>query len=191
MGKIMLEYDIGTKLKKLRLSKKMTLKNIAEQVGCSIALLSQIENNNISPPIATLSKLSKVLEFKLGSLFDHEEDLRFEVVRKGQKKNSSRFIPIRNKKYPHFHEPYFRKLHNKKMTPYLINLCADIPDTTSFSHEGESFIYVVHGHLELFLDSQQIDLEEGDSIYFDTSLTHRYRCKNGTTATILELRAAC
>lgn len=187
----MADYDIGSKLKKIRLGRKLTLKEVAEQVGCSIALLSQVENNNISPPIATLSRLAKVLDFKLSSLFDQDdEDVRFEIVRKGHKKNFSRFIPMRNKKYPHFHEPFYRKIANKKMTPYLINLTSEIPDTLNFSHEGESFIFVMHGHFELFLESQWIDLEEGDSVYFDTSLSHRYRCKKGSHATILELRAA-
>ncbi|HOP40868.1 MAG TPA: XRE family transcriptional regulator [Geobacteraceae bacterium] len=185
------EYDIGTKLKKIRQGKKLTLKEVAEKAGCSIALLSQIENNNISPPIATLSRLAKVLDFKLSTLFEHEDDeVRFEVVRKGHKQSFSRFIPLRNKKFPHFHEPYFRKIANKKMTPYLINLSDDISDTLSYSHEGESFIYVMNGRFELFLDSQWIDLEEGDCVYFDTSLSHRYRCKKGSQATILELRAA-
>jgi transcriptional regulator with XRE-family HTH domain len=185
----MIEYHLGKKLKKLRLSKKMTLKEIAEQAGCSIALLSQVENSNVSPPIATLSKLSKILGFKLSSLFDHEEEEKFEIVRKGQKKNFSRFIPLRNKKYPHYHESYFRKMPNKKMTPYLINLSGETLNTSSYSHQGESFIYVMKGEFELFLGSQRIDLQEGDSVYFDTSLSHRYHCREGFEATILELRS--
>lgn len=185
----MIEYDIGNKLRKLRLNKKMTLKDIAEQVGCSIALMSQVENSNVSPPIATLAKLSKILEFKLGSLFEHEEEERYEIVRKGQQNNSSQFIPLRNKKYPHYHESYFRKMPNKKMTPYLINLTGDTLNTASYSHEGESFIYVMKGQFELFLGSQRLDLKEGDSIYFDTSLSHHCRCRPGVEATILELRS--
>ncbi|MDD2335509.1 MAG: helix-turn-helix domain-containing protein [Geobacteraceae bacterium] len=185
----MIEYNIGKKLKKLRLSKKMTLKDIAERVGCSIALMSQVENGYVSPPIATLSKLSKILNFKLSSLFDHEEEERYEIVRKEQQKYFSRFIPLRSRKYPHYHEPFFRKMPNKKMVPYLINLSGDTFNTSSYSHEGESFIYVMKGQFELFLGSQLFVLNEGDSIYFDTSLSHRYQCREGFQATILELRS--
>ncbi|MGA7829128.1 MAG: cupin domain-containing protein [Geobacteraceae bacterium] len=185
----MREYEIGTKLKKLRLAKKMTLKEVAEKLGCSIALMSQVENSNVSPPIATLSKLAKILEFKLSDLFDQEEEEKFEIVRKGRTKNYSRFIPLRSIKYPHYHESYFRKMPNKKMTPYLINLSGDTLNTSDYSHAGESFIYVMKGQFELFLGSQRIVLKEGDSIYFDTSLAHRYRCRKGLEATILELRS--
>lgn len=188
-GKIMIDYEIGKKLKKLRLAKKMTLKDIAEKVGCSIALMSQVENNNVSPPIATLAKLSKILDFKLSSLFDNGEEEKYEIVRKGATKNYSRFIPLRNQKFPHYHESNFRVMQNKKMTPYLIKLTGDTLNTSNYSHEGESFIYVLKGQFELFLESRRITLKEGDSVYFDTSLEHRYHCRTGLEATILELRS--
>ena len=52
----MSEYNIGAKIKELRRAHKMTLQDVANEIGFSTALISQIENNNVSPPIATLSK---------------------------------------------------------------------------------------------------------------------------------------
>ncbi len=188
----MIEYDIGRKLKKIRLSKKMTLKDIAEQMGCSIALLSQVENGNISPSLAKLLKLSKILDFNLASLFDHEKEekeARYEIVRKGQMNNSPRYLPIRNNNNPHFKESHFRKMPNKKMIPFLINLSAKTFDAPSYNHEGESYIYVMKGQFELFLDSRQIDLKEGDSIYIYTPVSQRFSCREDLETTILLLKA--
>lgn len=188
----MIEYDIGSKLKKYRLSKKMTLKVIAEQMGCSIALLSQMENSNISPSIASLYKLSKILNFKLASLFDHEEEekeVRYEIVRKGQMKNSTRFLSFRNNNNPLFEESHFRKMPNKKMIPFLINLSAKTINAASYDHEGESYIYVMKGQFELFLDSRQIDLREGDSVYIYTPVSQRFSCREDLETTILLLKA--
>ena len=54
-------YDIGGKLKTLRKARKLTLKQVAAATGFSLALISQVENNNIMPPIPTLAKFARVL----------------------------------------------------------------------------------------------------------------------------------
>ena len=60
----MSEYNIGSKLKELRKAKKLTLQDVASETGFSAALISQIENNNISPPIATLSKIANFFDVR-------------------------------------------------------------------------------------------------------------------------------
>ena len=78
----MSDYNIGAKIKKLRLAKKLTLQAVAKETGFSPALISQIENNNVSPPIATLSKIAKFFDVKIGLFFaDDEEECRYEIVR--------------------------------------------------------------------------------------------------------------
>jgi transcriptional regulator with XRE-family HTH domain len=70
----MREFNIGAKIKKLRLSKKLTLQAVAKETGFSPALISQIENNNVSPPIATLSRIAKFFDVKIGLFFTEDEE---------------------------------------------------------------------------------------------------------------------
>ena len=78
----MSEYNIGAKIKELRRAKKLTLQDVANETGFSTALISQIENNNVSPPIATLSKIAGFFDVKIGHFFtENEEECPFEVVR--------------------------------------------------------------------------------------------------------------
>src|SRR5512145_2085568 len=70
------EFDIGAKIKALRTSKKKTLQEVANETGFSPALISQVENNNVSPPIATLSKIARFFDVKIGTFFDEEEQER-------------------------------------------------------------------------------------------------------------------
>ena len=70
----MSDYNIGAKIKELRRSKKLTLQDVANETGFSTALLSQIENNNVSPPIATLSKISHFFDVKIGYFFAESEE---------------------------------------------------------------------------------------------------------------------
>lgn len=61
--------SIGSKIKKSRSQKKMTLKDLSEQTGLSISLLSQLEHGKISPSLSTLMKLSKTLKLPLKTMF--------------------------------------------------------------------------------------------------------------------------
>src|ERR1700693_3550380 len=83
----MRDFNIGAKIKTLRLAKKMPLQAVARETGFSPALISQIENNNVSPPIATLSKIAKFFDVKISLFFsEDEEEYRYEVVRRAERK---------------------------------------------------------------------------------------------------------
>ena len=184
----MIEYNIGTKLKKLRLSKKLTLQSVAKEIGFSPALISQIENNNVSPPIATLSKLAKFFDIKMSSFFtENDEEPKYEVIRKDERRAVPRVISRGGTAHGYSYESFSFSMQNKKMEPFLITLSDKIQDNNTYSHEGESFLYVIKGTFELLLDNNQITLEEGDSIYFDTSQEHRFRSKDGSEVTVLEV----
>lgn len=78
----MSEYNIGTKIRKLRHDRRMTLQKVSTEIGVSTALISQIENGHISPPIATLKKIARFFDVKMADFFAESEDpCRFEVVR--------------------------------------------------------------------------------------------------------------
>jgi len=186
----MKEYGIGGKLKTLRRQKKLTLKDVATRTGFSVALLSQIENNNISPPISTLSKLTKVYDVKIGSLFEEGEP-RFVVMRRCGSRPAAHPHPVMNFKNAHFWQPGIHGMKNRKMTPYLIRLTRDYDGSMLSGREGESFIHVINGCFEIVLDGTRLSLEEGDSLYFDTAMSQMYRLKEGREATILEIRTAC
>jgi len=184
----MVEYEIGAKLKRLRLAKKMTLKALANKIGFSPALISQIENNNVSPPIATLSKLAKFFEIKMSSLFtEGDEEPRFEIIRKDNRKVVSRVISREGTNHGYFYESFSFKKQDKKMEPFLITLHENMRDANTYNHEGESFLFVLEGNFGLLLDDRQIMLEEGDSVYFDTSMEHRFRSTDGSQVKVLEV----
>jgi len=68
------DYNIGAKIKELRRTKKLKLQDVANETGFSTALISQIENNNFSPPIATLSKIPHFFYVKIGFFFNQKEE---------------------------------------------------------------------------------------------------------------------
>ncbi len=170
----MADYNIGAKIKELRRAKKLTLQDVANVTRFSPALLSQIENNNVSPPIATLSKIANFFNVKIGYFFsENEDDCRFEVVRGDERTIIPRVVSQDGTNHGYFYEALSIRKKNKKMDPFLITLNEKVDNTDTYYHKGEEFLFVMKGSAELLLDDQRIILNEGDCVYFDAELKHR------------------
>jgi len=182
----MSEYNIGAKIKKLRLAKKLTLQSVARETGFSPALISQIENNNVSPPIATLSKIAKFFDVKIGIFFsEEEEECRYEVVRKNERKQIPRVISRAGTSQGYSYESLSFRKQNKKMEPFLLSVTEKVSEENTYIHDGEEFLYVMKGVAELVLEDERILLEEEDCVYFDSSLRHRLLSKDGEEVRVL------
>lgn len=169
------ELRLGAKIKELRLVRRLTLQDVARETGFSTALISQIENNNVSPPIATLSKISKVLDVKIGYFFEEEDSKRsFEVVRSNERKVINRVVSRSGVKHGYTYEALSFQKKSKKMEPFVLTISAETEDASNlYSHEGEEFLIVLKGKAELIYGKERIVLNEGDSVYFDSSIKHR------------------
>jgi transcriptional regulator with XRE-family HTH domain len=176
----MKEYNIGAKVRKLRVARKLTLQSVARETGFSTALISQIENDNVSPPIATLSRLSKFFDVKIGTFFADDADCPFEVVRKGEQKQVNRLIsPAGTGSEYNYESLSFRK-QNKKMEPFLLTVSGNGNGEGGCCHEGEEFLIIVEGTAELLIEGELVLLEEGDSVYLNSNLRHRLLPKDGS-----------
>ena len=179
MGKsevFMTEYNIGAKIRELRTGKKLTLQEVANETGFSTALLSQIENNNVSPPIATLSRIANFFDVRIGHFFTEAgEECPYEVLRLGERTVIPRVVSQDGSRHGYFYESLSVRKNNKKMDPFLLTLNEKVTNTSTYKHTGEEFLFVMKGTAELLLDDQSIILEEGDSVYFDAFLKHRLR----------------
>jgi len=182
----MTDYNIGAKIKKLRLAKKMTLQAVARETGFSSALISQIENNNVSPPIATLSRIAKFFDVKIGMFFtEEEEECRYEVVRRGERKHIPRVISRSGTSQGYSYESLSFRKQNKKMEPFLLTVTEKAPEENTYSHDGEEFLFVMKGSAELLLDDKRVLLDEGDCVYFDSSMKHRLLSVDGSEVSVL------
>ena len=84
------EINIGEKIKKLRLDKNIDLPKLAELTGFSTALLSQMENHLISPPLSSLGKIAGALGVEMGYFFGSSSDVDFTIVRRNERRPISR-----------------------------------------------------------------------------------------------------
>ena len=123
---------------------------------------------------------------KIGLFFtEEEEEHRFEVVRKGERKQIPRVISRSGASQGYSYESLSFRKQNKKMEPFLLTVTEKASEENTYSHDGEEFLFIMAGTAELLLDDERIALEEGDCVYFDSSMKHRLLSKDGTEVRVL------
>lgn len=181
-----MEFNIGQKIKALRKERKLTLQDVATETGFSPALISQIENNNVSPPIATLSKIARFFDVKMSYFFEEGEEVaRYEIVRRDERRIVSRVISKDGTRHGYTYETLSYRKKNKKMEPFLLTVNERALEETLYNHEGEEFLLILSGTAEIILDEERFVLEQGDAVYFDSTVRHRLLSKDGETVEVL------
>ncbi|MFA6450576.1 MAG: XRE family transcriptional regulator [bacterium] len=171
------EIAVGEKIKKLREEKGVSLQEFATRTGFSSALLSQIENHMVSPPLGTLIAISKALEVEIGYFFEAVREAPFTIVRHDQRKNISRVAAKNGKRYGYSYESLAFDMKGRHMEPFFVTLePATVKDSHLYSHEGEEFIFVLEGKMQVQLGDHMDILEPGDSIYYNSMVPHRVQC---------------
>lgn len=169
---------IGNKVRELRQRNRFTLQDLAARTGLSKPFLSQIENDHVVPPVATLLKLARALNIGMAYFFrDEVGDEKVSITRREER--------IRVERRPHqsqgvvnyIYEALETKKTNKNIEPFLIEFPPQQTEEMIFmSHEGEEFMYVIEGAVEFRTVDRVEILEAGDSIYFESDLSHSLRC---------------
>lgn len=170
------KLHIGKKIRDLRKKAGLILQDLSDRTGLSKPLLSQIEKEVVSPPIATLLKISKALKVNIGFFFqDGDPEEKVVLVRKDESKViDSRYFGREESGY--YYEALAYKKSKKYMEPFLVEFKRKKAEKLSyFSHDGEEFIYLLEGTLEFRTENQQYVLYPGDSLYFESSIPHAYR----------------
>jgi transcriptional regulator with XRE-family HTH domain len=180
------EIPVGEKIKTLREQKGLLLKDVADRTGFSAALISQMENHLVSPSLGTLIKLAKALEVRVGDFFGESHEDPYTIVRKDEQKTVSRFASKEGVKYGYSYGSLGFDLKNRHMEPFIITLePATIKTSKTSTHEGEEFIYVLEGEMEVILGNHRDVLYPGDSIYYDSTIPHRIQCHQERNTKIL------
>lgn len=158
---------LGERLRELRVERKMTLGEVAEFAHVSKGYLSQLENDRSNPSLSILQAITHVYQVPLAALFEYTVALpTVSVVRKSQRKIYR--LPD-SEVQREFLSPNVRR----KMEAVLVT--ADPGENSGpghFAHEGEEFGLVLEGKLKYYVGNETCILEEGDSIYHDSSLDH-------------------
>ena len=177
--------DLGNQVKKLRTKRSLTLQDLADLTGLSKPNLSQIENNLVTPPIATLLKIATALGVPIGYFFQESpQQINMIVVRKEDRYGVAKGPHISHIGYQY--EPLAYPKIDKSMEPFIVEMEErEASDIVFNNHRGEEFLFVLRGSLEFCYGDDNVTLEEGDSLYFDSIVPHGYRGIGGPAKTLV------
>ena len=180
---------VGSKIKSIRETKKLSLEEIAERSGLSNDQIIAIENNENLPSLGPLIKIARALGVRLGTFLDDSDALGPIVCRAADREKDSS-ISFSNgasdaRKHMEYH-PLAQQKAGRHMEPFVIDINPEEnPDFQLSAHEGEEFIYGMQGEVEIVYGKETYNLKEGDSIFYDSIVNHHVHGAPGKAAKIL------
>lgn len=179
--------DVGEKIKQIRESLNISLDELGVRSGLDTEQIQQIEENVFLPSLAPLIKIARSLGVQLGTFLDETEHLG-PVVTLAEEKNKGASFSNKNLK-ARSHMDFFALASDKAgrhMEPFIVDIKPDeANDHMLSSHEGEEFIYVLEGSIEINYGKEIYVLNVGDSIYYDSIVNHNVHAYNNKEAKII------
>ena len=164
---------MGERVKKLREAQGLTLQQVCKLTGLVPDRLRAFEEGDAVPPIGVVIKLSRVLGSKVEGLLHGggtvSESLT--ICRAGESLSGEQGDTEQGYAYGSLTRP---GTVGHLMEPFLLSFDPKAPVGVPINHDGQEFVFVVEGAIELFYDGSIYRLEKGDSAYLDASLPHRF-----------------
>ncbi|SDH23317.1 helix-turn-helix domain-containing protein [Desulfosporosinus hippei] len=159
--------NIYERIRSLRVSMNMTLKDLSEKTGLSVSFLSQVERGNSSLAITSLQKIADVFKVSMSSFFENTVTNSF-------------FTPVEERKPFQIERSnsIFTRLggnfSGKVLEPIHIVLAPHQGQEVVFNHPGEEFYYVLKGKVLMQVGDKEYEMNEGDTIHFPSLLDHTW-----------------
>lgn len=174
--------ELGIRLRQLRLSRGLRMRDVAEQAGCSESMVSKIETGHSAPSLRILHNIAEALNTSIAALFDPPTSegivrragerplIRLNAPQDGGRITLERLAPGQ---------------HGTLLEANIHIVEPGAESDGAISHEGEELGYVLEGGVELIVAEERFFLQAGDSFVFASNLRHRYYNPGRVTARVL------
>ena len=166
---------IGKTIKKFRTQKKVTYDQMANETGISIEDLKRIEAGKKTPPVGMLLQISRALKIDSGMLLRQEES-----------KLKSRIKAYTKRTDNYAYATLTPGAENKHLKAFKVSVPAKQDHQgVGYQHEGEEFVYVLSGTMEITVGEHVNRLKAGDSLHFNSGIKHNLKNIGGQDAELL------
>jgi transcriptional regulator with XRE-family HTH domain len=166
---------VGKKIRSVRTRKKMSLDQVANDTGCSIDYLKRVESGKEMPPVGTLLQIARALQIDSGFFLKEQSDSR---------KARARAYAIRTADYAY--TALIPGAENKHLKAFRIQIEArEDHKGVGYQHEGEEFVYVLKGQVEIAVGEHINRLGPADALHFNSAIQHHMRNPGDEDAELL------
>lgn len=175
---------IASRIKDLREISELSIQSLASELGITEETYSTYESGDTDIPVSFLYQISNKFNVELAAILtgDNPKLHTYQVVRKGKGASVER----------REHYKYHNLANNfigKRAEPFIVTVPFETESSTVHfnSHKGQEFNYIIEGTVKIIINGHELILEEGDSIYFDSSASHGMKALNGKQASFLAI----
>jgi len=175
---------IGDKVRLIRETRKLSVEDVSERTNLSVESIENIENGALVPGLTPLIKIARVLGVRLGTFMDDQENLGPVFVSANNEKDKKLVTRFSERSNAVSSDLDFYSLAQNKadrhMDPFVIDIFPPSHEEVKLSsHEGEEFIYVLSGNVEIIYGKDKYSMKPGDSIYYDSIVAHHVHSVDG------------
>lgn len=181
--------NIGHKIREFREMRGISREDLALNANLDLLQLEKIELDGILPSLGPLIRIARALGVRIGTFLDDVQQVGPVIARAGKSEESISFSSSdpATRQHLNFHalasdkagrhmEPFIVEIHPGKASDYKLS-----------SHEGEEFLYVLDGSIEISYGKETYTLVAGDSIYYDSIVSHNVHAAPGASARLLAI----
>jgi transcriptional regulator with XRE-family HTH domain len=172
--------SLGSRIASLREARKISIDDLSARTGLGAEFLQDLERDEIHPALAPLLRVARGIGVRLGTFIDDRVSEDPFIVRLGDREEE--MTSSRGKNNPtamRFHSLGKGK-SDRHMEPFFVEILEEsAADDTDSSHEGEEFLVVVGGQVEVRYAGRPHRLGPGDSIYYNSVVPHRVSSVGG------------
>ena len=161
---------VGKRVKKYREHLGLTQEQLAVNSSLDLTFIKDVEDAIVYPPIGSMIKLSRALGQRLGTFMDDQYVADPIIVRYSERKEETANSRDGAKGHYHYY-PLGKGKSDRHMEPLFIRIEEDEEKAMS-THEGEEFMVVVHGKIIVRYGKEEYILERGDSVYYNSVVSH-------------------
>lgn len=178
--------DVGQRIRALRRDKGLSLDELSQMTGFAADLLAAIEETRVQPQLGTVIKLSKALDSAFGRLVSGVGDRLYAITRKGERRPVSRSTSNSGQQNLYTYKSLAPEVKGRHMEALIVQL-EENPEGELSVHDGEEFIYVLEGTVQVRIGIERFDLEPGDSVYYLSTTPHLIAAKQGRASILAVL----
>jgi len=176
---------VGQRIHTFMAQQELSLEELSQHTGLDTDFLSNVIEDDVYPSLGPLLKIARAFDVRLGTFLDDQISKDPLVVRRQERKQELSMLRGKNKPVSLKFYSLGAGKSDRHMEPFYVELLPESEKAKDLSsHEGEEFIVVYAGRVEVTYGTEVYELEAGDSIYYNSVVPHYVSCKGAQPAAI-------
>lgn len=163
----------------------LDIQGLADTTGLDAEFIETMLEEDVYPPLGPLMKIARALGVRLGTFLDDQETSDPYIVRQAEREAEFSVLAGKNKATALNFYALGKGKTDRHMEPFFVEILPEsAQEKTLSSHEGEEFIVVISGSIEVIYGNKIHVLNAGDSVYYNSVVPHYVSCAGEQKAEI-------